>query len=214
MLKEDFLYLIDGDNPDPDTAFVDSFMLKSGGNYIAWWDFRESYTDKIGGIVATHSATTQDSNGVHFTATNSYIKIPSSLFKKGYTYEIELGECDRTGSVYSGMYIFSYGRYDGGSPLQGYGWTSAGKMGQWGYNSGWQYDNNITNQNYWSNKKLTINIDLNGIWHIYDGKTLIWSTPNPPTWYDHNSCYLGSYGDGHAFYNMVIKSLKIIGGIE
>lgn len=211
MLMEDFTFLVSGEDPSEDEKLADALLYKkkySGGNYIAFWNFQESLTDKVGGVVAAASGATRDGDGLHFTANNHRVKIPKGLFKKGYTYEIAFGTC--SGGSFSGNngFILSYPQYETWSPAQGYGWTNQNKFGMWSDSSGWMWDAALTNMNYWSEKILKIQIDLDGKWHIYDGKTLLFSSPRAMGYSD-VEFYLGSYGDGRAYFNMVIKSLKI-----
>ena len=210
MQKEDFIYLVSGDHPAEDEKLFDSLLYKkkySGGNYIANWNFKEGLTDKVNGVIATISGATRDNEGLHFAANWHRCKIPKGLFKKGYTYEIKFGVCSNAVSANNG-FIFSYPQYETWSPGQGFGWTPGNKFGMWSDSSGWMYIYTLTNGNYWSNKTMKVVIEESGKWSIYDGKELLYTSPRAMGYSD-VEFYLGGYGDGRAFYNMIIESLKI-----
>lgn len=211
MQKEDFIYLVSGDHPAEDEKLFDSLLYKkkySGGNYIAFWNFQESMTDKVGGVVAAATGATRDSEGLHFTAYWHRVKIPKGLFKKGYTYEIAFGTCSSAITLGNNGFFLSYPQYETWSPAQGFGWSASSKFGMWSDASGWRYIDGLTDPNYWSGKILKIKIEDDGKWSIYEGKTLLYTSP-VAMGYSDVEFYLGSYGDGRAYYNMVIKSLKI-----
>lgn len=211
MLMEDFTFLVSGEDPSEDEKLADALLYKkkySGGNYIAFWNFQESMTDKVGGVVATLSGATRDGEGLHFTGNTNRCKIPKGLFKKGYTYEIAFGICSSSISFGNNGFLLSYPQYETWSPAQGFGWTASSKFGMWSDASGWRYIDGLTDPNYWSGKILKIKIEDDGKWSIYEGKTLLYTSP-VAMGYSDVEFYLGSYGDGRAYYNMVIKSLKI-----
>ena len=164
------------------------------------WDFSQSLTDQIEGLVATlDGGASLASNGILLSSNSSRIVFPSTVKNYPYTtFEVEFGEINAVFNS-SHMRLFMFG-------------TTAGLIyrntGKWSFYSfqSWATDSDITDINFFSNSILRVEVGYDGKWKIYKNGSLVYS-PDVAQ-YLSDTIAIGS--SSQSFYSTVIKSFKVL----
>lgn len=180
------------------------------------WDFTQSLTDSVGGVTAQIANVTQESDGLHMSATNSVILL-GDVFPINRTLEIYFASTSASLSGQHGRLVMFA---DTSSPSTS---TNVGNgfiyrnTGKWAvYKGGWS-DSTETNADIFSGKKLVMKYYLgnDSKYHtdVYVDSTLIMSYSSTTKWNTTgiDPVQLGS--SGNAFKNAVISGIKIYEGV-
>lgn len=166
------------------------------------WDFTKSLMSINNGTEAIVRNAQQTASGIVFNSQSSYIQLPSTLIKRGYTFEIKIDSLSISSAGNNNrVFIFNSD--------SGFVWRGAtGKWGVWDSGNGWQ-ESTITTPNYFDNSVLKIVIDSNYKWHIYKDNSLVFEPPNALTSYFNQNAPLtiGSSG-GNSCYNMTVSAIN------
>ena len=71
------------------------------------WDFTQSLTDSVGGVVATIANCTQSSSGLYFGASSSKLSFPVQLLKANSRIEVDIASYDRQGTNHGRLFMVS-----------------------------------------------------------------------------------------------------------
>lgn len=163
------------------------------------WDFSQSLTDQVEGVVSTLSGGASSvSDGILLSSASSRINFPSTVQNYPYTsFEIEFGDISAVlASSHMRLFVFD---------------NSAGLIyrnnGKWSFYSAslWATDSDITDINFFSNSTLRVEIGYGGTWKIYKNDVLVYSP-------DVAQYRLGTMSIGaqdQSFFSAVVKSFKV-----
>ena len=164
------------------------------------WDFTKSLTSINNGTDVVLSGATRTASGIVLSGSYDYIRLPSSLIKPNYTFEITIDSLSvQSPSNNNRLFMF---HTDSGLVWRG----ATGKWGVWDSSNNWQ-ESNITDKNYFDDCVLKIVIDGDYKWHIYKDDTLVFEPPNAITSYYTTSELLTIGANGNGCYNVTISAL-------
>ena len=171
----------------------------SAAKYIANFDFTQSLTDSVNGMIATIGAATRDSNGVHLSASNSYINIADLkgiMYLPIFTIEVDVGACNATPS--SDHKRFILWNNDSGFIFR--------STGNWNiYNNGWQ-EAGSSDINAFSNSTLKMKFYFDHKIEVYKNNTLFYSDNNVGALNSPTGLLIGS--TSASFYDVYIKAVR------
>lgn len=169
------------------------------------WDFTQSLIDTVDGSSAfTVSNATQDSSGIHLTASNSYA-LNTNLISANRTYEIDVASFENNLDNAHGRFFMA--SKSGVSASNGFIYK---KSGSWQFYFGsWSGETVYTNASL-AGKTLVIKIDSNRIMRAYIDDVLVATSSAVDSTYDY--LYLGSNA-GNAYRTCTITGLRVYDGV-
>lgn len=179
----------------------------SSSTLLYSWDFTKTLTDSVSNMTIATANTTQDENGLHFTADNSIATTGIDI--SGKTIEVEFGDVSKQGTGH-GRCITFHNTPNGTAPSYGIIWHNTGKWASYNMpTSGW-LDIDNTNPNAIANStvKISFPTDNNEPFDVLLNGEIMFSGLRRVVNYKY--LFLGS--GGTAFYNMTVKKLKIYEG--
>lgn len=210
MTKEDFLFLL-GDEPETDSAFVDSFLYKEGSDYgrlIANWVFDDENPGALHDTINNWQATATgvinfSSAGACIDARNKAITFPSEINLSEMNILIRIGEIT-PGTLGNANYFFIFNGSLGICYQNG--------LGYWAFWNGTSWVNmGIENDpKYFENSILRIEVTNGTHWNVYKNDVLIANTTmnQAPSWQmyklgDSSNGFATMYIKGVQFYEVV-----------
>lgn len=152
----------------------------SGGgvnNLVADWDFTQSLTDSVSGMVAAlNGGCTQDSGGLQFTAARQYVTLNGSnaaTFFPDRTIELDIASMNLQGSNSSHYTLLTH---DSPTTSGAYGFLYR-DTGYWALYDGTWRMTTIAEKNFWSGKTLGMYLSTEGTIKIYENGVLAATLP-------------------------------------
>lgn len=188
----------------------------SGSTPLYSWDFTQGLTDSVGSKTANATAT-QDSTGLHFTASQKYIEFPT-VYAKDRTYEIDVSSILKSSpNTYGRLFVIDHDSVTGTGGA-GYVLTGTQKGGDLCYIESW--DGNIIvsqasdpNGSYYDGSTVGFYIDTTGKIHVYKDGTKLGASSNAlSASYDGANVYIGSSGNNDALYNAAFTGFRVYDG--
>ena len=144
-----------------------------GSTLIANWDFTQSLTDSVSGMVAAlNGGCTQDSGGLHFTEARQYATLDDGskmIWFTDRTIEIDFAYMDLQGNN-----DYHYTLITNDAPTISGAWGFLYRnTGVWAFYDGNWHDSSIPNKNYWSNKTLGIYLTPSNEAKVYADGVLV-----------------------------------------
>lgn len=165
------------------------------------WDFTQSTTDTVGGMVVTLTNCSLAAHGIYLNANNASAAFPENVFKANCRIEIDIYSYDRQGTTNGRAFMFTNNNtgiiYRDTNQWGAY-LTNAG-----GTSAGWNMFTDATSPTYFDGHTLKLVSDAFGYVSIYRDNDLIMTSARPMT----GQLLIGSAGN--TAYDLTISALRI-----
>lgn len=201
------------------------------------WDFTQSMTDIVGGVVATATGATRDSNGVSFVGSTDYVTL-GQVFGFDKTIILDVGNCVRNSTTWTDASVNGTNGilfWVNQNIQYGFGWNKTYQSFGFYSNANSSNGTSVSNQSSWkqfptlddtddmSNKTIKFTVSSTGVAHIYfNGEEIKPNNKDTATqvWIGflaESACEyitLGSSNSNYpAFRDMTIRRVRIYEGV-